>query len=316
MKKKHKKQEALNDIINNSYRSNLLSFNTQYCSVSPYTDTTVVRTPDMVMKGSLFSKNNRFRSEEYLLNYRTNNYYIGFKAGVGNFFQTGAALTSANKELEEELSNVVYLSNPKKVKTSLGMAITERRSIRNYSNDNISEKELSTILYYSQGVSTEAKIENIPAGKDTIKLRNAPSGGGLYPIKLYVYISNVKGLRNGIYMYYPYSHSLKPINLEFNKKDSNKLAEFAMIQSENLNLIFFYVYDVYINTRKYGDGGMAYAFIEAGEIAQNVQLLSTALGLGACDLGGYEKQFIEKTLNIDGITKHVIHVTVVGNEDD
>ena len=44
--------------------------------------------------------------------------------------------------------------------------------------------------------------------------------------------------------------------------------------------------------------------------------MSTALGYGACDIGGYEKQYIEELLNIDGVLKHVVHMTVVGWEQE
>ncbi|WP_035794457.1 SagB/ThcOx family dehydrogenase [Clostridium algidicarnis] len=298
------------------YESDLLSFNTQYCAITPYADSTVLRTPDMVMKGTLFSKSNRFTSEEYLLNFRTNNNYIGFRAGLSTFFQAPAAITGANKAKGESLYNVIFLSKPKNVKAPIGMTIKQRRSIRNYSKNIMSEVELSSVLYYAQGVSGEEHITGIPAGPDSIKLKNVPSGGGLYPIELYVLINKVKGLEDGIYLYYPYSHSLKPIKIGIENNEAYNYAEFGAIKADDVNLIFFYVYNIYINTRKYGDAGMAYAFIEAGETAQNIQLISTALGYGACDIGGFEKQHIEKVLKIDGVTKHVIHTTVIGKEAD
>jgi SagB-type dehydrogenase family enzyme len=58
---------------------------------------------------------------------------------------------------------------------------------------------------------------------------------------------------------------------------------------------------------------MAFAFIEAGEISQNVHLICTALGIGPCDVGGYAKQRLEQTLGLDGLSEHVIHLTVIGN---
>lgn len=63
----------------------LVHFNTQYSSISPYVDSTVIKTPDTIIKGSLYSKDNRFLSEEYLLNYRTNNDNLGFRMGVSSF---------------------------------------------------------------------------------------------------------------------------------------------------------------------------------------------------------------------------------------
>ncbi|MPQ43789.1 SagB/ThcOx family dehydrogenase [Clostridium tarantellae] len=292
----------------------LIHFNTQYCIMSPYVDSTVVRTPETIIKGTLFSKENRFRSEEYLLNYRTNNNYLGFRIGVANFFQQDAALTAVNAEMGEDLNDVIKLPNAKNIRVGLSTAITSRRSVRSYMKSNMSLNELSNILYYAQGVSNEVEPYNLSNRDKKIKLRNAPSGGGLYPIDIYMYIQNVKKLKDGVYKYYPYSHSIKPI--KFNEESANirNFAEFGAVNAEDANLIVFYVYNFLKNTRKYGDSGMAYALIEAGETAQNLQLVSTAIGYGCCDIGGYEKQYIENFINIDGHFNHVVHMTIVGME--
>jgi SagB-type dehydrogenase family enzyme len=72
------------------------------------------------------------------------------------------------------------------------------------------------------------------------------------------------------------------------------------------------VYNLYDNSRKYGDGGVVFGLIEVGAILQNLHLARTALGLAGCDQGGYDKQMIEKMLDLDGLTSHVVHVTMVG----
>ncbi len=82
--KKQKIRKQRNTDIENKM---LVHFNTQYSSISPYVDNTVVKTPDTIIKGSLYSKDNRFLSEEYLLNYRTNNDNLGFRMGVSSFFK-------------------------------------------------------------------------------------------------------------------------------------------------------------------------------------------------------------------------------------
>lgn len=86
MKKQKSKKNKKNTDIENRM---LIHFNTQYSSISPYADSTVVKTPDTVIKGSLYSKHNRFVSEEYLLNYRANNNNLGFRTGVATFFSKG-----------------------------------------------------------------------------------------------------------------------------------------------------------------------------------------------------------------------------------
>ncbi|MDK2584518.1 SagB family peptide dehydrogenase [Romboutsia sedimentorum] len=296
------------------YEMDIISFNTQYSNMSIYADSTVLKTPDSVLKANLYSKENRFLSEQYLLNYKTNNESLGFRMGLSNFYRQSSTLTCANKELEEELDDAIELVKPKNIKASLGATIKLRRSVRNYVNNKLSMQELSNILYYAQGVSAQMNLDNNGYGNDNIKLKNNPSAGGLYPINLYMYLSNVEEIEDGFYLYYPYSHSIKPINLNVSDLNQDNFAELVNIATENINVFFIYVYNLHMNSRKYGDAGMNYALIEAGEIAQNVQLTATAIGYGSCDIGGYEKQYLEKLLKIDGITNHVVHMTIVGKE--
>ena len=315
-KNKEKEKENKKPVNKYPYEMKIISFNTQYCSVSTYADTTVLKTPDSVLKGSLYSKENRFNSEEYLLNYRTNNNNLGFRAGLSSFFQQNAAMTAANKNLEEEITDVIKLPKAKGIKAPLGASIEQRRSVRNYTENKLSMQDLANLLYYGQGISGEIELKDAIAGNDNIKLRNNPSAGGLYPINLYVYLKNVQDIEDGFYLYYPYAHGIKPINLNDENINQYDFAEFSNITANNVNVFFIYVYNMYINSRKYGDAGAAFAFIEAGEIAQNVQLTSTALGYGSCDIGGYEKQYLEKKLKLDGVTNHVIHMTIVGKEGE
>lgn len=297
------------------FEMNIMSFNTQYCSMSKYADSTVIKTPDSVLKGNLYSKTNRFLSEEYLLNYRTNNNNLGFRAGLSNFFQQNASMTAANKELEEDLTDIIYLPKFSNIKAPIGATMTLRRSIRKYECNIMSKQELSNILYYAQGISGEINLSGNMGGNNRIKLRNTPSGGGLYPVNLYMYLSNVSGVKEGIYLYYPYCHGIKPINLDVQNINKYDFAEFGSIIANNLNIFFIYVFNMYINSRKYGDAGAAFAFIEAGEIGENIQMISTAIGYGSCDIGGYEKQYLENMLRIDGLTNQVIHMTIIGKEE-
>ncbi|WDV46630.1 SagB family peptide dehydrogenase [Clostridiaceae bacterium M8S5] len=301
---------------NKAMYKQIYHFNTQYLGISSYTDTTVVRMQHNILNGGIFSQN-RYKSEEYLLNFRGNNNYLGNRIGASDFYGSGGLATLTQKELGENLDSAILLPEPQKIKTSISKAIKNRRSVRKYREGKMSLKDLSNILYYSSGVSgkDENKLDYYEEPL-VFKLRNVPSGGGLYPIKLYFYCNNVKGLEEGIYVYYPENHAIHII------KDKEKLlsvttyADFASIDVSKVNMVILYVYDLFINSRKYGDIGAAFAFIEIGEMAQNIQLISTALGYGACDIGGYDKGLVESELEIDGLTKHLLHVTIVGHEGE
>lgn len=310
-KEKNKEKRTLSSIESKE----IISFNTQYLNMSPYVESTVVKISDNIIKSNLTSKENRFLGEQYLLNYKTNNDYIGYKIGISNFIKQEAIATATNLEFNEELEDIIKLPIHTKVKVALSTAIINRRSVRKFSGNSMHLKDLSNILYYSQGISAEVPAYGSMENKN-LKLRNAPSAGGLYPIELYLYINNVKDLEDGIYRYYPYAHALKKVSGNMNEKEIRSLAEFAFINAEKANVIVFYIYNLPINTRKYGDAGMAYAFIETGEIAQNLQLVSTALAYGACDIGGYEKQHVEEILGLDGVLKHMIHMTLVGVQEE
>ena len=148
-------------------------------------------------------------------------------------------MTGANRELGEELSDITKLSEPRNVKAPIGITIKSRRSVRKYAVAKMEEWELSTLLYYAQGVSGEAKITGVPAGPDNIKLRNMPSGGGTYPVHLYCVVQQVNGIEDGIYLYYPYSHSLKPVSKLKNSEEILKYAEFGSINANDVNVVVF-----------------------------------------------------------------------------
>jgi len=54
--------------------------------------------------------------------------------------------------------------------------------------------------------------------------------------------------------------------------------------------------------------------LEAGYVAQNINLVSNALGLGCVNVGGYFDRQIDKLLGIDGITHSTIYMMGIGKK--
>ncbi|MFC1670412.1 SagB family peptide dehydrogenase [Spirochaetota bacterium] len=329
MAKKNKEEMTLAE-FNAKERTNvgeIFNFNSNI-QLSLYADSIGVKVPESCYRGVYLSQNT-FSSEHYLLNSKRSSIDIAMPIGVllySNYRAMGSFSFRNLKEEEESKieDNIIPLPEYEQVKTSLDSAIRSRRSIRNMSGKPISLKELSTVLYYATGVSGEFNLgpqegefpSTVTLGdKYTSQVRNAPSGGGLYPVTLFLVIQNVKGLENGIYSYMPITHSLKKIKL-LNDEETvkmHKCVEWGMnIDSNKINVMFFYVYNILENSRKYNDMGLLFGLIEAGEISQNVHLVSTALNLAPCDIGGYHKVLCEKQLGVDGLSKHVVHLTILG----
>lgn len=297
---------------------------------SIYSDSVGVKTPETSYRSAVISKNARLIGEEYLLNAKHSSIDMSLPIGVFNYsYDIGIKTAISNRELSEveEIDNSIIMRLPKYkvIKDSFSSVIRSRRSIRTMSGRKLTLEEVSTILFYGDGVTGKFSFngdDSLPptetlGGDYESTLRTAPSGGGLYPVHLYCVILNAEGLEKGIYQYLPLHHKLKVVRLfdEHDYEEYLRLANFGInIESDKVGMAVFYVYNLYDNSRKYGDMAMQFAYIEAGEISENIQLTCTALDLAVTDIGGYEKALTEEFLGLDGLTKHLIHLTLIGNK--
>lgn len=297
---------------------------------SIYSDSVGVKAPETSYRSAVISRNTRLIGEEYLLNAKHSSIDMSLPIGVFNYsYDIGVKTAISNRDLSEtevmDNSEVIELPKYRIIKDSFSAVVRSRRSIRMMSGKKLTLEEVSTILFHGDGVTGKFTFNgdnSLPptetlGGAYESTLRTAPSGGGLYPVHLYCVILNVEGLEKGIYQYLPLHHKLKIIRLfeEQDYEDFIRLSNFGInIESNKVGMAVYYVYNLYDNSRKYGDMAMQFAYIEAGEIAENIQLTCTALNLAATDIGGYEKALTEQFLGVDGLTKHLIHLTLVGKK--
>jgi SagB-type dehydrogenase family enzyme len=283
--------------------------------MSLYADTTVVKSPEVVYRGVATSQNT-FVSEQYLLNFRRSDADLGFLLGTNNFKLPMVTGALAVRDLEERDDDLVALPPSQNERAPIGPLIRSRRSKRHYSGAAVPLQKLSTMLAHAAGITGHVGVDDVPTtvalgDKPELHLRAAPSGGALYPIDLFIVAMNVASLPPAIYRYAPEQHALKPAGA--GPADVRTLAQSSEIQVEKAGCLIVYVYNFFENSRKYGEAGLGFAFIEAGGIAAQLHLLCTALGLGSCDVGGFAKARLERLLGLDGLSRHVIHLTVVGN---
>lgn len=295
---------------------------------SIYLGSTGVKVPEACYRSASISQT-RLVSEEYLLNSKRNSLDMGLPIGVFAYSAFGVRASLGLRSLAEEgegerWGGVVKLPPCKNLNTSLGAVIRSRRSLREMKGDAMPLQSLSTILFFGDGVTGDfvlASAENDVLPEATLgssyisKLRTAPSGGGLYPIYLYLVVQNVKGLPDGMYVYLPLHHALLKMGEmgEQERREFNAVADWGFnIDAAKVNVAVFYVYSLYENSRKYCDMGLTFGLIEAGEIAQNIHLACAAMNIASCDIGSYEKSPSEQFLGIDGLSKHLIHLTVIG----
>jgi SagB-type dehydrogenase family enzyme len=311
MSLKDSQQAVADHLERNRHLSSVAAFGQQHTSVSAYSATTVVRAPEAVVRGRWSPAVDGFVGEELLLNHRRSGRDLGMQLGVSRYYGHDAVLSSAHNDLRERLDGALALPAHRRLKTGLTSAVAARRSGRQFSGRPAALEELATVLWHAQGVSGRLPVPTAQDGDAAVALRNAPSGGGLYPIRLAVLAQHVKGLAPGGYEYQPHSHTLYPLHP--GPIDLARQLWTADVELDKVAFALVYGYDLYANSQKYGDSGLVFALIEAGGIAQNVHLARTALGMTGCDQGGYDKQTLEKTLGYDGTSRHVVHFTLLGH---
>ncbi|MER8186882.1 SagB/ThcOx family dehydrogenase [Kitasatospora sp. NPDC094015] len=307
-------QEAVSDHLNrNSHLATVAAFGQQHTSVSMYSATTVVRAPESVVRGRWNPAVNGFVGEELLLNHRRSGRDLGMQLGVSRFYGHDAVLSSAHNDLQEREDGAIALPAHRRLRSGLTDTVGTRRSGRAFSGKPASLTELATVLWHAQGVSGSLPVPTAQDAGAAVALRNAPSGGGLYPVRLAVLAQHVKGLAPGAYEYQPNSHTLFPYRPGPQPLDLSRQLWTADVELDKVAFALVYVYDLYANSQKYGDSGLVFALIEVGGISQNVHLARTSLGMVGCDQGGYDKQTLEKTLGCDGTSRHVVHLTLLGH---
>jgi len=215
-------------------------------------------------------------------------------------------------EWPAEWSVISYKNYPRFEKIPLGNApvtgdlfdaIRKRASQRDFSRKPLSKDQLSTLLKYACGIVSEAG-----AGHH----RAQPSGGGRYPLEVYpVVFAGSDEIPAGLYHYGVKRHELDVLwQRAFTKEDIAAFFTYPWAQDATLGLFLTAVFNR--NQIKYGERGYRHILVEAGEIVQNIYLVSTALGLQCCAIDGVREPEIEKLLDVDGITESVVVSLVLG----
>lgn len=173
---------------------------------------------------------------------------------------------------------------------SLEETILKRRSQREFTNQPLTLREISQILWAAQGVTGE---------KEEVKLRTAPSAGALYPLELYLVAgeSGVENLNTGVYHYLPENHTLE-LSLSQDIQDALTAASLNQSAVSDAPVVLVITAEYERTTKKYGERGIRYVWIEVGHAAQNVALQVVALGLGTVTIGAFDDTSVSQILNL------------------
>jgi SagB-type dehydrogenase family enzyme len=179
----------------------------------------------------------------------------------------------------------------------LMQALSERKSVRSFSKSNISQQQLSDMLWAAWGYNRPEQ-----------KMRTAPSARNTQEIDIYV------ALPSGVYLYEPSGHILK----EISKRDVRTLTGSQdFVGGAAVNLV--YVADMTRAGKKVGekitDADLLWPNANTGFIAQNVYLYCASANLGTVVRGMIPKDKLAPAL---GLKAHqiIILAQTVGIPDN
>ncbi len=200
-------------------------------------------------------------------------------------------ITGCSKQIEKKekiKSELIEIKLPEPIydsTTSIEQAILNRRSIRSYSNEPLSLKQISQLLWAAQGITSKD-------GK-----RAAPSAGALYPLELYLVTGNFIDLETGLYHYVPEKHSLEKINNDdLRKQLSNAALNQIWISDASALIIFTANYKK--TAQRYGDQAEKYVHMEIGHAAENVYLQAVSLNVGTVVIGAFNENKVKSILDL------------------
>lgn len=183
-------------------------------------------------------------------------------------------------------------------------AIISRVSCRSFSPCLLSLQGLATLLHFAYGVT------RVNTAESSRPLRVVPSGGGLYPLEIFLQSTSIQQLQPGLYHYNPSKTNLRFLRESDATSISASLLQPGLVIGASLIIFVTAIFERSIF--KYRDRGYRYIFLEAGHVAQNINLVSTALGLGCINIGGFLDREIDDFLDLDGVTHSTIYMIAIG----
>ncbi len=186
--------------------------------------------------------------------------------------------------------------------------IENRKSHRKYSDEPITLKELSFLLWATQGVKSVFEKDNKPYAT----FRTVPSAGARHPFETYLLMHNVTGLKPGLYRYLAVEHKLLFEEELIDAKDRIIEATLGQMFTGNAAVIFIWSCQAYRGEWRYNIASHKTMLLDAGHVCQNLYLACEGIGAGTCAIAAYDQEKVDKIIGVDGENEFSVYLSPVG----
>ncbi|MHB1393524.1 MAG: SagB/ThcOx family dehydrogenase [Clostridia bacterium] len=208
---------------------------------------------------------------------------------------------------EAEIIDLPSVSEEVLYKNDIYECMKFRRSRRKYADEPVTLKELSFLLWATQGV--DGVRDNNYA-----TIRPVPSGGARHAFETYLAVMNVEGLKRGMYRYLPLSHKLLYM---FEDENIGEKVISATLDQKFAGLgsvTFIWSCIPYRSEWRYSFSAHKTMLLDAGHVCQNLYLACEATACGTCAIAAYDQELTDELIKVDGEDEFSIYIAPVGKK--
>lgn len=200
----------------------------------------------------------------------------------------------------------------KQTDPSLTTVLEQRRSLRDYAEAPITDRELGEFLYRTARIKHVIKSEH---DEMEFSLRNYPGGGAVHALEVYPVIGACQNIPAGLYHYDPLEHHLQKVADKNPYVDSLLyLAWITATRRSNPQVCLVITARFQRVQWKYQTVAYALCLKDLGGLYQTMYLVATAMGLAPCALGGGDADLFALAAGLDYYAETSIGEFLLGSK--
>lgn len=190
------------------------------------------------------------------------------------------------------------------------LVLEERKSIREYAKEPITERQIGEFLYRT------ARVKQVLRQKyQDLSTRPYPGGGAIYELELYLTVQACRGISPGFYHYCPKRHVLQKIS-ELTEAAVSLLedAKSSTGMEETPQILITIAARFQRLSWKYE--AMAYNVLlkNVGVLYQTMYLVATAMDLAPCAIGGGDSDLFARAAGLDYYSETSVGEFLIGSK--
>jgi SagB-type dehydrogenase family enzyme len=210
--------------------------------------------------------------------------------------KTPVAITNKVSDDIPSMDNLIKLPEGRTAESDVFTLIQHRRSFRQFSDRDVSFDDFAGIIH-----DAYTPLKNL----HLVEQGNR--------VELFIIVTHVQNISKGIYRYIPEKSALQKIA---DGNFSNKIYKIGLSQEvlKRGAFVFAWVIDLNKIGLLHGERDYRYANLECGIGSSTAYLAAQSRNLGACAVGAFYDEEVQRLLKINGTAKRTILLTAIGQK--